>query len=138
MNNIKICLNCNKILLKKNRCKKFCSNACQGKFKRKESIRKWIESGTCANSTHKNSYVKIFLLKEQNNCCAICGNKNTWYNKELILILDHVNGPSYDNKRENLRLICPNCDSQLPTFKSRNKGNGRAKRRQRYIEHKTY
>lgn len=32
-----------------------------------------------------------------------------------------------NNKRENLRLICPNCDSQLETFKSKNKNSARRK-----------
>jgi hypothetical protein len=39
----------------------------------------------------------------------------------LALIVDHVNGDATNNRRENLRLICPNCDSQLPTFKARNR-----------------
>lgn len=34
--------------------------------------------------------------------------------------------------------ICPNCDSQLPTFKARNRGKGRAWRRQRYADGKSY
>ena len=29
------------------------------------------------------------------------------------------------NRCENLRMICPNCDSQLPTFKSKNKNSTR-------------
>jgi hypothetical protein len=40
-------------------------------------------------------------------------------------------------RRENLRLICPNCDSQLPTFKMRNRGRGRHSRRQRYADGKS-
>ena len=39
--------------------------------------------------------------------------------------MDHINGRASDNRRENLRLICPNCDSQLPTYKSRNKNSDR-------------
>ena len=40
--------------------------------------------------------------------------------------------------RENLRLVCPNCDSQLPTYKSRNRGSGRHSRRQRYRDGQSY
>lgn len=56
----------------------------------------------------------------------------------LTLILDHIDGNPENNRRDNLRLICPNCDSQLPTYKSRNRGNGRAFRRQRYADGKSY
>jgi len=31
------------------------------------------------------------------------------------MILDHENGNSKDNRTENLRYLCPNCDAQLPT-----------------------
>lgn len=55
----------------------------------------------------------------------------------LRLVLDHIDGNSTDNCRDNLRLVCPNCDSQLPTYKARNKGSGRAWRRQRYAESKS-
>lgn len=41
--------------------------------------------------------------------------------KELILELDHINGIRNDNRLENLRFLCPNCHSQTPTFKGRNK-----------------
>lgn len=58
------------------------------------------------------------LLKEE---CKICGLKPMWQNKKLILILDHINGVNNDNRIENLRFLCPNCDSQQETFAGRNK-----------------
>ena len=42
-----------------------------------------------------------------------------------------------NNIISNLRLVCPNCDSQLPTYKNRNKGNGRHSRRVRYSKGKS-
>ncbi|RYC04239.1 endonuclease [Nocardioides ganghwensis] len=54
------------------------------------------------------------------------------------VVLDHIDGDSSNNRRENLRLVCPNCDSQLETYKARNRGKGRAWRRQRYAEGKSY
>lgn len=56
----------------------------------------------------------------------------------MPLIVDHINGNPEDDRLENLRLVCGNCDMQLPTYKSRNLGNGRAWRRQRYAEGKSY
>lgn len=59
-------------------------------------------------------------MKSQNNCCAICGQSSTWNNKPLQFVLDHIDGDASNGFRDNLRLICPNCDSQLETFKSKN------------------
>lgn len=39
-----------------------------------------------------------------------------WAGAPLTLQLDHVNGDSRDNRVENLRILCPNCHSQTPTF----------------------
>ena len=39
--------------------------------------------------------------------------------------MDHVDGDASNSCRDNLRLICPNCDSQLETYKSKNKKSKR-------------
>jgi len=44
--------------------------------------------------------------------------------KPMPLILDHINGINNDNRIENLRFVCSNCDTQLPTYKSKNIGGG--------------
>lgn len=53
--------------------------------------------------------------------CAICGQDHYWNGKELSLTLDHINGNHLDNRLENLRFVCPNCDRQLNTFGNKNK-----------------
>lgn len=47
--------------------------------------------------------------------CSICGIEPFWQGKNLTLILDHVNGVNNDDRLENLRWVCPNCNQQLET-----------------------
>lgn len=54
------------------------------------------------------------------NKCAECGQLPEWQNKKLVLVLDHINGVHNDNRIENLRLLCPNCNSQTDTFAGKN------------------
>lgn len=53
--------------------------------------------------------------------CACCGLGPVWQGKPMPLILDHKNGVNNDNRIENLRFVCSNCDTQLPTYKSKNR-----------------
>ena len=54
------------------------------------------------------------------NECSECGLGSNWEGKSLIMVIDHVNGDSRDHRIENLRLLCPNCNSQQSTFAGRN------------------
>ncbi len=47
--------------------------------------------------------------------CAIC-DIAAWRGEPLALHLDHINGVNNDNRFGNLRLLCPNCHSQTPTY----------------------
>lgn len=51
--------------------------------------------------------------------CAACGIGDVWRGKRLVLEIDHINGDRLDNRRENLRYLCPSCHSQTESFSNR-------------------
>ena len=75
------------------------------------------------NSSYSRHHLKDRLLKEGllEIKCAICGLNNEWNGKPISLVLDHENGVPNDHRMENLRLVCPNCNSQLDTFAGKHK-----------------
>ena len=100
-------------------------------FQRQETLRKWKETGDtgCGVSTTIRNVIRQYIYDKQNNQCAICGIPREWNGLPINFILDHIDGDASHNKEDNLRLICPNCDSQLPTYKSRNKNSARTHRK---------
>lgn len=74
-----------------------------------------------------SSRLKERLLKEGliKNECGECKLKPFWNQRPLTLQLDHIDGDNQNNERSNLRLLCPNCHSQTPTYC---RGQGKNKR----------
>ncbi len=130
------CQHCNNILEYKKgdrSNKKFCNIQCQQDHKLLERM-KLMEQGLLFGEPRT---IKRCVLKRDGHKCVICHNEK-WMGEPIPLIMDHIDGNSDNNKGDNLRLVCGNCDMLLPTYKSKNKGNGRAVRRQRYQEGKSY
>lgn len=95
------------------------------KFKLENSLKTLnSEDYKSLNEATIRRHVKRFLIYKNGNTCQICNN-SVWNNKQIPLICDHIDGNSNNNDINNFRLVCPNCDAQLPTFKSKNRGNGR-------------
>ena len=117
------CKNCGKEI---NKNKIYCSSKCACEFKHKSYYQNYLthpEQYSRGNYTPCRFYKEF--LEEQSNKCAICGCSPIHNNKILRFVIDHIDGNAANNRRDNIRLICPNCDSQTETFKSKNKNSAR-------------
>jgi hypothetical protein len=74
------------------------------------------------NSPGHRGGIKKRLIAEGllTNHCYKCNLGAEWHGEQLVLVLDHINGINDDYRLENLRLLCPNCNSQTDTFAGRN------------------
>jgi 5-methylcytosine-specific restriction endonuclease McrA len=94
----------------------FCRPAPSGGHIEMELEDMLVEHSTTNRRTVKNRLLKEKLLIYECNNCGI----SEWDGKDISLHLDHINGICDDNRVENLRLLCPNCHSQTPTYGGKN------------------
>lgn len=76
----------------------------------------------------KNSDFQSYKLKKRlyyeglkKPRCELCGWAKQSMDGRIPLELDHINGDRYDNRIENLRILCPNCHSLQPTHRGKNR-----------------
>lgn len=91
-------------------------------------IERWkmgIEDGM-RGKTSTSRHIRKYLLIKYNYQCARCNwceiNPRTG---KSPLEVEHIDGNFKNNSEDNLVLLCPNCHSLTPTFKSLNIGSGR-------------
>lgn len=101
---------------------RFCDVKCAGKAKRKETELLFQQG-----KLKSRGVIYRLLVERDGNRCSIC-SITEWNGKPIRFWVDHIDGDPTNNRPNNFRLICPNCDSQSGTFGARNKGKGRKSR----------
>ena len=73
--------------------------------------KRFAEFGIPGKGAFKNA-----LLLERGESCECC-KLSEWMGLPITLELEHSDGNRQNNTRENLKLLCPNCHSQTPTWR---------------------
>src|ERR1700683_179515 len=121
------CKNCGDQIASK---RQLCSQKCYSGFVWSRNIEYIENTGLIPGGveTSKVKFARRYLKRIFGWKCSICGTEE-WMGEIIYLILYNINGNSEDWSVQNVRLVCGNCDMQLPTYKGRNKGKGREWRR---------
>lgn len=87
-----------------------------------EKIKIPIEEILKNGSTYNRARLKerLFIEGYKERKCELCNQGEIWMGNKMSLILDHINGVWNDNRIENLRIVCPNCNATLPTHCGKN------------------
>lgn len=111
------CLNCGRVNPVKGHSytNKYCNNSCQQEHQRRnrafENVRKWKEASAPQAWVKIPEWAKQYLIQQRGHRCEVC-HKQEHMDQPIPLDVIYEDGDSYNNKEDNLLLICPNCRSQ--------------------------
>lgn len=110
-----------------NKLNKYCSNSCQGLFKKHKILNEWLNGNYYNKKGNPPDVAKNWISEQQNHKCLIC-DISEWNGKPITFQFDHIDGNPDNNTKENIRMLCPNCHSQTDTFGVKNKKSKHSQR----------
>lgn len=81
-----------------------------------------IENSTYTSGLHRSTFRlknQLFKLGYKSKVCEICGGVE-WMGEEIPLELHHINGNKFDNRIENIQILCPNCHTFTDNYRGKN------------------
>ena len=129
MRTIKYCKNCGKELTAEQRNNTYCSVSCGIAYQNKQKVQEWLEGkfdGTRGNNGLLSVPIRNYLLERADNKCELCGWHEVNPTTNLVpLEIHHIDGNYQNNSPENLQVLCPDCHSLTPNYKSLNRDSDR-------------
>jgi 5-methylcytosine-specific restriction endonuclease McrA len=103
----------------------------EAKLKTKRTWREKFENTSFEESSIDSKRMKVF--EEQKYSCNNCKLK-IWMDRSITLELEHKDGNTSNNVRDNLEALCPNCHALTNTWRGRNKRTTKVVTDQELIE----
>lgn len=135
----KQCEHCSQLFTPWSSKAKYCSSICAGKAKADQIIQSWLNGDWDGTVKYGLSpAISNYLKREagyrcQSPACCVPGG---WSEVNPVtgrvpVEVEHIDGDAYNNVRENLVVLCPNCHSLTATYRALNQ-NGSRKYRKDY------